>query len=180
MLNLIETFRQNDSPHFFLRPIFDSQTCEKTFRQLRSMGTVNFTKNNFSLYELIHMIGRIEVQNDIAYFKLSEQNISFPIDHKRRQKTKLHPMPSQADVKHDLDEARQTAIADAISLGMCPENLDHFEFHTRVDAEVFENDSMNVFTDENIQNDDSIYEEEDDDDDLLANSPFTEIIDERE
>lgn len=90
MLELIQIFRQNQSPHFFLLPIFDSQTCEKTFRLLRSMGTVNLTKINFSFFEILHMIGRIELQNEIAYFKLTGEGRSYPINHKRTQKTKIY------------------------------------------------------------------------------------------
>lgn len=172
MLSLIQTFRQNNSPYFLLFPIFDSQTCEKTFRQLRSMGTVSFTKINFSLYEIIHMIGRVELQNNIAYFKLSEYDVSFPIDHKRDQHTKIHAIPSNDEVEHVLEEAKKIAIADALSLGMHADNIDHYNFQTRVDTETIENDSINTtLMDEDIQDDES-------NDNLHLNSPFTTIVDE--
>lgn len=72
MIHLIKRFRDENIPNHFLPTMFDSQTCEKAFRQFRSMGTTNLTRINFSLYELLHMVGRIEAQNYIAYFELPE------------------------------------------------------------------------------------------------------------
>lgn len=66
-----QKFRNRGEPEMFLPPIFDSQACEKLFRRFRSMGTTNFTKINFSILELIHMVGRVEVQTDIAYCQLN-------------------------------------------------------------------------------------------------------------
>lgn len=172
MLKLIDIFRQKHTPQFFLPPIFDSQTCEKTFRQLRSMGTTNFTRINFSFYEIMHMIGRIELQNEIAYFKLAQKDVLFPFDHKRNQHTKLFDLPCHAEVENILEEAKKTAIADAISLGMHPANFDHFEFHTRIDFEITQNDITDTLSDEEIE------ESDNEEDSSAENSPFTTVIDE--
>lgn len=107
MLELLQICRQNNTHHSFRLPLFNSQTCEKTFRLLRSMGTVNFTKINFSLYEIFHMIGRVELQHYIAYFELSDDNVCFPKNHKRGEKTKLHDLPSEPEVEHALHEAKK-------------------------------------------------------------------------
>lgn len=69
LIDLVKRFRCANTPNLFIPTIFDSQTCEKSFRQLRSMGTVNFTRTNFSLYDLLFMIRRVEVQNEILYFQ---------------------------------------------------------------------------------------------------------------
>lgn len=172
MLNLIEEFRRNNAPHMFLLPIFDSQTCEKTFRQLRSMGTVNFTKINFSLYEIFHMIGRIELQNHIAYFKLSEKNVLY----KRRQKTTVHGLPSHDEVERTLEDAKKAAIADAKSLGIDPENFDQYEFKSRVSTGSHDQTvPSNILLEEDLGENDSI---DINDDNSVENSPFTTIIDE--
>lgn len=171
VLSLVDKFRRNETPHFFLLPVFDSQTCEKTFRQLRSMGTVNFTKINFSLYEIMHMVGRIELQNEIAYFKLPQKDVKFPTDHKRRQHTTLFDLPSNLDVASSLEDAKKAAIADAISLGMPPENFDEYEFQSRVNFETIESDRDTLF-------DEEVEEIENADDDSNEHSPFTTVIDE--
>lgn len=61
-------FRDTHRPDLFLPTLFQSQACEQTFRQLRSMTSINWTKINFSL-EVIQQIGRIELQNNIVHFE---------------------------------------------------------------------------------------------------------------
>lgn len=95
LIYLIKMFRDRNSPEMFLPNLFDSQTCERIFRIFRSMGTTQFTKINFCILELIHKIGRVEVQNDIAYCKLDIDGIFMP--HKRKEKTKIHPLPSDKE-----------------------------------------------------------------------------------
>lgn len=75
LLELVRRFRNEEKHELFLTTLFDSQACERTFRQFRAMGTPNFTKVNFTLYELLHMTRRLEVQNDILYTKLP--NVTF-------------------------------------------------------------------------------------------------------
>lgn len=107
LINIIKQLRDRNLADLFLPTIFDSQTCEKTFRLLRSMGTVNFTRINFSLYDILHMIGRVEVQNQIAYFKLSGEQVTFPVSHKREQKTKIYDLPSDDEIIHILNKAKE-------------------------------------------------------------------------
>lgn len=40
-----------------------------------SMGTINYTKINFTLLELIHLVGRVELMNDIMHFKLADSDV---------------------------------------------------------------------------------------------------------
>lgn len=148
LIELMKRFRSQNAPHLFLPPIFDSQTCEKSFRQLRSMGTVNFTRINFSLYDILHMIRRTEVQNDIAYFKLTEDKVTFPLSHKRSQKTEIHDLPSDAEINETLINAKEAAMEDALALGMHSDDIDEYEFKSHLhstmnddsdDGEEFEN-----------------------------------------
>lgn len=89
LLFMIRKIREEKRPEEFLTSLFDSQMCENAFRQFRSMGTAEYTKINFSLYELLHMIGRSEVQNDIGYIKLADQDIHCPS--KRKNKSTIFP-----------------------------------------------------------------------------------------
>lgn len=140
LMKLIKKFRDDNMSELFLPTIFDSQTCEKTFRQLRSMGTVNFTPINFSTYDLLHMIGRIKVQNNIAYFELSDENVSFPVSHKRSQKTKVYSMPTDIEIDATLEKAKLKAIEEATAFKMIPEDFDSYEIPSRLLIEGDETD----------------------------------------
>lgn len=52
LIRLMKEQRDRNEHEMFLPIIYDSQTCERTFRMLRSMGTTQFTKINFCLLEL--------------------------------------------------------------------------------------------------------------------------------
>lgn len=88
LLKLIRRLRDEGKQELFLPTMFDSQACERAFRMFRSMGSPNFTKINFNLYELLHMTRRIEVQNDIVYTKLP--NIKLPKLEKSKKKTQKY------------------------------------------------------------------------------------------
>lgn len=157
--------------------MFDSQTCEKTFRLFRSMGTMEYTKINFTLYDLLHMIGRVEVMNEIAYCNFKVNELRFP--HVREGKSKIYDLPSD-DINSTIEEAKQLAIQDASCFGMSTtNNIDKYEIHTRIfiDDSDEENedegrDEMNHVEDLSILDDDlnNISEAE--------NSTLTSIIDE--
>lgn len=78
LVQLLIKFRDDKCPEMFLPIIFNSQTCESTFRQFRSMTTINWTRINMNLLELMHLAGRIEQVNDIMYCRLRNSGISFP------------------------------------------------------------------------------------------------------
>lgn len=118
MLSLIEKFRTENKPEYFLPTLFHSQTCEKFFRMLRAMGTVNFTKINFSILELLYMIRRTEVQNDILHFKLHQSGVRFPKFEINTAKTKIFELPSNEKIKEVLIKARNAALEDAEMFGM--------------------------------------------------------------
>lgn len=67
LIELILRLRNAQLPCMFLTSLFSSQPCEEFFRQMRSIGTVNYTKINFSIYELLHMISRVEMMYKIIY-----------------------------------------------------------------------------------------------------------------
>lgn len=191
LINLVKKFREANTPELFLPTLFDSQTCESMFRQLRSMGTMNFTRINFSIYDLLHMVGRTEVQNSIVYFKLPEE-VSFPLTHKRTQKTKIFPLPSDMEINSTLEEARKRAIEDALKFGMTnSQNIENYEIHSRLTPEAEGNgtndelpfadddgdiiDINNEIDDMTCENDEQMKE---DFEPLDENSPLTAIVNE--
>lgn len=118
LLKLIRQFRNENKAEFFLTTMFDSQACERAFRQLRSMGTPNFTKINFTLFELLHMVRRLEVQNDILYTKLAGKDIKFPKLEKERKTTAIYILPTEAEIEQCLSRAKRFALIDASKFGM--------------------------------------------------------------
>lgn len=114
ILHLITKFRDSNEPHLFLTSLFSSQQCENLFRQLRSMTTANWTKINFSLNELLHMVGRIQLQNEICYFKLP--NINPKISQIEKQPT--FELPSNEEIKAELNRAFDYALSEAARFGM--------------------------------------------------------------
>lgn len=200
LIFLVKKFRDENNPEQFLPTIFDSQTCEKIFRQFRSMGTTNFTKINFCLYELLHLIGRVEVMNDIAYVKLAQEKIFFP--HKRDNKTMLHTLPSDTEIAETISRAKAKAILDAINFGMTDTTgIDDFGIDSNVNwgnceeyinededeediYEVVQEEMENELSDEPQIFDNSCaiavennIEHENSDDVLNENSPLVYVID---
>lgn len=112
-----------NQPELFLPTLFDSQTCEKTFRQLRSMGTINYTKINFTMIELLHMISRIEIQNDIVYNRLANIAI-FPRICINQLKKNTYVMPPNEEIAATIQRALKDAIESSTKFGMSPHESD--------------------------------------------------------
>lgn len=119
LIQLIRKLRHDKTPELFVPTLFNSQMNEETFRQVRSMGTVNYTKVNFSLLELLHLIGRIELQNNIVLFKLANSGVEFPRNNVDRTTYQNNfDLPSDEEMKETLKQACTNAINDAYRFGM--------------------------------------------------------------
>lgn len=127
MLRLAVKLRNSGKSEWFLPHLFDSQPCESTFRQMRSMGTLNFTKINFTLLDIFHLIERVELQNDIVYNRLANTDIVFPRVKKRAElgleHKNVHGLPSNQDLIRIIKTAREDAKKVAIEFGMFTENF---------------------------------------------------------
>lgn len=97
---------------------FSTQPCEETFRKLRSMGTINFTKVNFTLLELMHLIGRVELMNDIMNFKLADVDVKFPRKTIHESVINHFMLPSDDEIENTIKQALNVAIRDAKKFGM--------------------------------------------------------------
>lgn len=122
------------------------------------------------MYEVMHMIGRLELQNDIAYFKLNNDSVSFPVDHKRTSKTKIYDLPSESDINSTIEKAKEKAIEDALSLGMSPANYDNFVFQSNEDID--ETDDIDIL--ENVDVNDTAEECQEN----IEEGAYTTVIDE--
>lgn len=117
LIEIVKKMRSNKQEKLFLPSFFASQPCENIFRMMRSLSTINFTKINFSLSELFHMISRVEMMNKIIY---NSNEIEFP----RVQKTDLRTddyaqnFPSDKEIQSIIESARDAALENAILFGI--------------------------------------------------------------
>lgn len=122
------------------------------------------------------MIGRVELQNNIAYFHLAYDTVSFPINHKRSHTTRLYDLPSDIEVKATLEKAKEIAVDDALFFGMSPDNFEEFTFQSKVNMDKqYKTDSANILLDDGDLDD---AEQTDLDDDNIEEGAFTTIVDE--
>lgn len=118
LIRLMIAFRKADKPELFLPYLFDSQPCERTFRQLRSMSSVNWTRINFCLLELLQMIERIDLENDIVFNKLADC-VDFPrVNMDQTEKYPIYDLPSNQEIKNEISKAMNDAIEAATEYGM--------------------------------------------------------------
>lgn len=131
LIRIIRQFRDEGRPELFLPQMFSSQPCESAFRQFRAMGTVNYTKINFTILELLHMIGRLEVQNDLLYTKLPSLDIQLPrLESKEASlRNKIYALPADEDIERCLERAKRSSINDALKFGI---SVDSTEIETSV------------------------------------------------
>lgn len=114
LINLIRRLRTNDQTKLFLPLLFSSQPCEQTFRHMRSMGTANFTKINFTLNELLHLIARVEVMNNIIH---DNKDISFPrTERKSKEAEQMNTemsLPNDEELLNTMKRAKNDALRKA-------------------------------------------------------------------
>lgn len=180
MLSFYRKCRDENKPHHFLTTLCHSQTCEKTFRQLRSMGSVNFTKINFSMLELLYMVRRIEVMNEILHFKLFDKGIIFPKFEVDKRRTKISDLPSEDEISKALHRAKIQAIEMGKKFGMSldEKTLENYQLPSKnkkgVDASMDEiNDESEIESEFELENECLDFEDESNDD---TEKRFTEII----
>lgn len=116
MLHLISKLRESNDSDLFLPGIFNSQGCESTFRHFRTMSTANYTKINFTLHELLHMVGRVELKSEIEHSKL-HCLVNFP-RLKKPEKHKFFTMPSNIEIQNILEKSYEAALLDAAKVEM--------------------------------------------------------------
>lgn len=130
------------------------------------------------------MIGRIEVQNDIAYVKLADQDIHFP----NKRQNKKNPLPSDNELDAIISKAKEHSILDAQELGMMrPYDFDDFQIQSRLKIKDLVMIGEESEDEENIRNENfefHDYQINPDDEDGASNAladektAFTTVLDE--
>lgn len=119
LISLTKKFRNEKIEELFMPSLFNSQPNEELFRQLRSMGTINYTKINFTLLELFHTVSRVELLNNIIYIELAGRGVSFPRNQLNKARLNTHhQLPCDEQIDIIINRAKHAAWKDAIELGM--------------------------------------------------------------
>lgn len=109
-----------NKPELFFPFLYESQACESTFRQIRSMSTVYCTVTNCSVKEMIDRINRIELQSEIAtstdfIFPRIKRNFQF-------QDVKNDEMLMKDQIIDEIESCKRDAIQYAIKIGILKKN----------------------------------------------------------
>lgn len=134
LIYIVQLLQNNSHAKMFLPQLMASQPCENIFRQMRSMSTANFTKINFNLFELLHLVSRVELMNDIIYSRMkvhddqAQDASSFISFLKIKKILEMEEtadlaadsldLPSNKDIVYVMKRAQSDAIKDAIKLGI--------------------------------------------------------------
>lgn len=115
LIQIVTKLRSNGQDNLFLPHLFASQPCEQIFRMMRSMGTINFTKINFSLNELLHMIARVEIMHKTIY---TCKEIEFPRILLEAHTDNMQKLPSDHEIQQALENAQSAALEKAAQFGI--------------------------------------------------------------
>lgn len=116
---IIIYLRSHELSNQFLPLLLGSQQCESIFRQVRSFTTTCSTVTNFTVLEFLHKIGRVELQNYIAYRALP--HMTFP----QVRKSQPHiigdqqfELPSENEILEVIESAKSNAISELKKLNV--------------------------------------------------------------
>lgn len=105
-----------DKPEWFLPHLFDSQTCESTFRQFRSMTTAFSCVTNCTVKEALSRIGKIQLQNEIIH--TSSPNFIYPRIQKEKNEQFIYALPTPEEIYNEIMLCKKAAISTAKKLGL--------------------------------------------------------------
>lgn len=110
--------RDTNQPELFSPYLFNSQTCEATFRLLRSMTSAFSTITNCTVKESTSRISKIQFQNEIMH-RTSTHFIYPRFKNNSHIKPKIiHELPSPQEILNEIIFCRKSAIATATKLGL--------------------------------------------------------------
>lgn len=111
--------------HLFLPFLYNSQTCEAFFRNLRSMTTTNSTVVNFSLRDVIFRIRRVSFQTEVMN-KLGDK-YNFVMKNNTRG-TQFSSLPNEDEIFQIIMRAKEEALRESFNVGISLQE-DEIPFH---------------------------------------------------
>lgn len=107
---MIRSLRNDERADIFCPEKFQSQTCERTFRRLRSFTTTEITVTNFDTKDALSRLHRIALMEESESF-LRENGFVFPRDMKTECQNALSPvLPSDEQIVDIMKKARTKAL----------------------------------------------------------------------
>lgn len=107
LVKLVRIFRDEEhlKKDMFMSWLFSSQTCESTFRAVRSLTSTFFTAVNFSMLDILNRLNRIETINNVM--KDVEQFITFPREKKKKvfNSSNVNIFLSDEDINRQINAA---------------------------------------------------------------------------
>lgn len=118
------------------------------------MGTTNYTKVNFTLLEIMHLIGRVELMNDIMYFKLAEYDICFPRNPISKMELNVSKLPSDKEIETIIETACNVALNDAKNFGIhsTPQDIKDCQLRNVQTDVSFNDDDTDDYDENHIDN----------------------------
>lgn len=162
LVYLVLKLRDGQRSDMFLPELCGSQPCEHIFRYMRSMGTANYTKINFTLSELLHLVARVELMNKVVY---SHDEIEFPRVRAKSKTASNVNLPDDQDILMAMEKARKAAIENAAEFDMNFKEDDITAFDASILSEVvkkhqFESSDLIPSTSGNIPEENDILDQE--------------------
>lgn len=117
LLRIISFLNKTNQPHLFMPTKFNSQPCEKFYRQIRSFTTVYSTVVNCTVKEALGRVQKIQLQNHIS---ASNSQFNFPKNLSSNQSNKLNTfaLPTETEIVEIIEDCKNCAIEDAIEIGL--------------------------------------------------------------
>lgn len=120
LINLIQKFRDEETPELFQPWLFSSQDCEEFFKAGRSLTSTFSTITNFSILEFKHKVRRIDFLAD------SMNNLKDIIEFPRlkrtyrtsKEKSPVHILPEDFEIDRAVDEAFKSALKMCVKFGI--------------------------------------------------------------
>lgn len=101
--------KEHNLPNLFLPHLYSSQTCESTFRQLRSFTSTYSTVVNCSVKETLSRVSKIQLQNEIVYCKSSD--FFYPKSKNQSDAFNVvYDMPSKLEILKTIRDCKAQAI----------------------------------------------------------------------
>lgn len=124
MVHFLIYCRENNVPEQFLPQILNSQPCETSFRELRSMTTMNHTAINFTMKDVEQRMQRVQMKLLIAHRR--KNMLSFPSLRKNASKAlaaKSYDLPDDDQISQSIKKAEEKATELLLSVGFSKKDI---------------------------------------------------------
>lgn len=113
---LMVYLKDTNEAELFLPNMFESQQCESTFRQFRSLSSTYSTVVNCTLKEAASRVSKIQLQNEIMY--ANSEHFVFPRLKSKSTVNNCFDLPSKDEIYSEIENCQRDAINTAKEFGL--------------------------------------------------------------